>query len=301
MVTKEGGIIVAKNKKSTGEFIAEGLIYASMWLVILITLYPFIYVLSMSISSPAHVIDQSVWLLPNGFSLESYKRVFENPNVLQAYYNTVYYTVVGTTVNITMTIMAAYPLSRRKFFLRKPVMMLIVITMFFSGGLVPMFLLIKELGLYNTRWAIILPGAASAFLIIVARTFFQSISEDLHESAKLDGANDLRILHRVVLPLSKPIIAVLTLFYAVAQWNSYFPAMLYLSNAKLQPLSLYLVKIVVQHSNDMLTGVLDFDTAMYAEQLKYAIIIVAVLPILAIYPFLQKHFVKGVMIGSLKE
>ncbi|MFC5653323.1 carbohydrate ABC transporter permease [Paenibacillus solisilvae] len=288
--------------KSTGEKVTNVLIYISMWVVIIITLYPFIYVFSMSVSEPKYVVDKSVWLWPKGFSLGSYGKVFENPDIWRAYSNTIFYTVAGTVINVLMTILGAYPLSRRGFFARKQLMIFIALTMFFSGGLIPSFLLINKLGLYNTPWAILLPGAVSAFLIIVARSFFQGIPESLHESAKLDGANDFTILLRLIIPLSMPIIAVLTLFYAVGHWNNFFSAMIYLPDAKLQPLSLYMVKILIQNQDRMTEGMSDqSDIALFALQVKYSIIIVAVLPILVVYPFLQKYFVKGVMIGSLKE
>lgn len=292
---------MAKVRKSTTETIVDILIYLATYLVIIVSVYPFIYVLSMSISDPKHLLDGSIWLYPKGFSLGSYERLFQNPEIWIDYYNTIFYTVSGTAISVVVTCMAAYPLARRVFFLRKPMMMMIVLSMFFSGGLIPMFLLIKELGIYNTRWAIILPAAASAFLVIVARTFFQGISEDLHDSAKLDGANDIQMLMRVVVPLSKPIIAVLSLFYAVAQWNSFFPAMLYLPDSKLQPISLYLIKIVMHDSKELLHDIPSQSMETYSIQLKYSVIMVVVTPILFIYPFLQKHFVKGVMIGSLKE
>jgi putative aldouronate transport system permease protein len=289
-------------RKSVGERIGDGIIYAVMWVVVAVTLYPFLYVVSMSISDPVYVIQKTIWLLPKGFSLKAYEKVFENPDVWTAYLNTIFYTVAGTAINVVMTMLGAYPLSRKSFFARKQVMIFIVITMFFSGGLIPMFLLVQNLGLYNTRWAILLPGAVSAFLIIVTRTFFQSIPEHLHESAKLDGAGEFSILWRIVAPLSMPIIAVLTLFYAVGQWNSFFPALLYLPDVRLQPLSLYLIKVLIQNSTTMMEDMANqSDRSMYVVQLKYSLIIVAILPILAVYPFLQKYFVKGVMIGSLKE
>jgi len=282
--------------------VSDVFIFLVMIFVIIITLYPFVYVFSMSISDPKYVITESVWLYPKGFSLQSYERVFENPDVWQAYANTIFYTVVGTALNILFTVLAAYPLSRRTFFARNWIMVIIVITMFFSGGMIPSFLLIKELGLYNTRWALLLPGLTTAFYIIVTRSFLQSIPDSLTESAKIDGANDIRILVRIILPLSKPILAVLALFYAVGHWNSYVPAMLYLSDARLQPMSLYLMKILVQNNDSMLEGMADqFDRALFSMQLKYSIIIVSILPILLVYPFLQRYFVKGVMIGSLKE
>lgn len=282
--------------------VSDILIYLVMIFVIIITLYPFVYVLSMSISDPRYVLADTIWLYPKGFSLESYKKVFENEEIWTAYYNTVFYTVVGTALNILFTMLAAYPLSRRTFFARNWIMVIIVITMFFGGGLIPSFLLIKELGLYNTRWAVLLPGLTSAFYIIITRTFFQSIPDSLTESAKIDGANDIGILMRIIIPLSKPILAVLSLFYAVGHWNSYVSAMIYLPNPKLQPMSLYLMKILVQNNDSMMEGMTDqIDRALFAAQLKYAIIIVTILPILLIYPFLQRFFVKGVMIGSLKE
>lgn len=293
---------MAKIRKSAGEKVGDGFILLSMWFVAAVTLYPFIYVISMSISDPIHVLQKSIWLLPKGFSLNAYALVFENPDVWRAYYNTVFYTVAGTAINVAVTMLGAYPLARSTFFARKQIMIFIVITMFFSGGLIPMFLLIQNLNLYNTRWAILLPAAASAFLIIISRTFFQSISESLHESAKLDGAGEFTILTRIVIPLSKPIVAVLSLFYAVGHWNNFFSALIYLPNVKLQPLSLYLVKVLIQNSTSVMDGIADqFDRSMYMVQLKYSLIIVAILPILAIYPLLQKYFVKGVMIGSLKE
>ncbi|MBO9606241.1 MAG: carbohydrate ABC transporter permease [Paenibacillaceae bacterium] len=273
-----------------------------MWVVVAITLYPFLYVLSMSISNPIYVIDGSVWLYPKGFSLRAYDTIFDNPDMWRSYGNTIFYTVAGTSINIAMTVLAAYPLARRHFFLRKPIMVFIVVTMFFGGGLIPAFLLMQELGLYNTRWAMLLPGAASAFLIIVSRTFFQDIPESLHESAKLDGAGEFAILLRIVLPLSMPIVAVLALFYAVGHWNSFFPAMMYLPDPRLQPLSIYLIKVIIQNSDVALKDMIDqHDRSMISVQLKYAMIIVTIAPILMIYPFLQKYFVKGVMIGSLKE
>ena len=285
----------------SGNF-ADALIYLFMIFVIGITLYPFIYVLSMSISNPVYVINNSVWLYPKGFSLEAYAKVFDNPDVWISYSNTVFYTAVGTAVNILLTIFAAYPLSRRGFVLRTPIMFLILFTMFFGGGLIPLFMLVNQIGLYDTRWIIILLSAVSAYYIIIARTFLQGLPESLQESARIDGANDIVILFKVVIPLSKPILAVLALFYAVGHWNSYFNALLFLSSPNLQPISLYLVKVLVQNSGALMAGMeQDINRALFSVQLKYALIIVTILPILILYPFLQKHFVKGVMIGSVKE
>jgi putative aldouronate transport system permease protein len=289
-------------RKSAGDVVTDVVVWLSMIIVLVITLYPFVYIISMSISGQEHVLNKSIWLYPKSISFHAYRQVFANPNLWQSYSNTIFYTVCGTLINVAMTVMAAYPLSRPKFVVKKFFMLMIVITMFFSGGLVPLFILIQNLGLYNTRWALLLPGAISAFNVIIARTFFQTIPESLHESAKLDGANDASVLTRIVLPLSKPILAVLTLFYAVGHWNSYLPALMYLSDSRLHPLSVYLIKVLIENNTQMLEGMMEQSTrSIYAIQIKYAIIVVAVLPIVVIYPFLQKYFVTGVMIGSLKE
>lgn len=292
-------------QKSRGERIADILLILVMLFVILITLIPFVYVISMSISDPLAVLQKKVWLWPVGFSTGAYKLVFHTGGVLRAYYNTIWYTVVGTFINVAMTVLAAYPLSRRTFVGRKYFMVFIVITMFFSGGIIPTYILVQDLGLYNTRWAMVLPGAANAFLIIVARTFFQTtIPESLIEAAKIDGANDLKVVWKIVLPLSKPILAVLSLFYAVAHWNDYFTPLIYLPDSKLQPLSIFLSKVLLQNNEGLLGVGGAANTTVQSAltiQLKYALIIVVIVPIICVYPFLQKHFVKGILIGSLKE
>lgn len=294
-----------KIKKSAGEITTDVVIRVLLCIAMLITLYPFIYVLSMSISDPKAVLAQEIWLFPKGFSLRAYGMVFENPGVGQAYYNTLWYTIVGTAINVLMTVIGAYPLSRKEFFARGFFMIFIAITMFFSGGLVPLFILINKLGIYNTRWAMVLPGAVSAWNLIIARVYFQTaIPDSLPESAKIDGCNDIGILFKIVLPLSMPIIAVIGLFCAVGFWNSYFPALLYLPDVKLQPITVLLQRILIQNDTARTIGVMSEGQVarlMYGMQLKYAIIIVTILPIICVYPFLQKYFVKGVMIGAIKE
>jgi ABC-type glycerol-3-phosphate transport system permease component len=290
--------------QSKGERFATLLLYLTMVVILFITLYPFLYVVSMSISDPVAVISRKVWLWPVGFSTEAYKLVFQNDGVWRAYYNTFWYTIVGTFVNVVMTVLAAWPLSRRTFVGRKPIMGMIVITMFFSGGLIPTFILINQLGLYNTRWVMIFPSAVSAFLIIIARTFFQGIPDAYIEAAKLDGANDFGILWKIVLPLSRPILAVLALFYAVGHWNAFFTPLVYLPNPKLQPMSLFLTRVLIQDDQTIAGsgGVVDtYARSMLAIQLPYALIVVVTLPIVLVYPFLQKHFAKGVMLGGLKD
>ena len=288
-------------KKITNK-IPDILIILFNCLVIAVTLYPFLYVFSMSISDPVAAMRQEIVLFPKGFSLSAYKMVIENPDVWSSYYNTIWYTVVGTIISVLLTVTVAYPLSRKNFCARNFIMMLITITMFFNGGLIPQYMLVNSLGLYDTRWAIILPTAVTAYNVIVARTFFAGLSESMIEAAKIDGANELQTLVKVVVPLSMPIISVLILFYAVSLWNSYFPAMIYLSDESKQPLQLFMQKLLIQQQETMMDGLLNaYDRSLVGSQLKYAAIIVTILPIICVYPFLQKYFVQGVMVGAVKE
>lgn len=266
-----------------------------------ITAYPLVYVFSMSISDPTAVIANSVTLFPKGFSLTAYEMIFSSKDIWRSYYNTVLYTVGGTCISVILTLMAAYPLSRKQFFLRKPLSIFFMISMFFTGTLVPMFLLINKLGLYNTRWAIILPTGAAAYYITMARTFLSTIPESLYESAKIDGAGEFTILRRIFIPLSMPIMAVLILYYAVQQWNSYFSAMIYLPNKALQPLQLYLMKVLINNEGTGAAGSGGISLSMVSLQLKYVVIVVSLIPILCVYPYLQKYFTKGMMIGAVKE
>lgn len=289
--------------KTKTDRIIEGVIAFILFVIGLTTIYPFIYVFSMSISAPEEVIAMRVWLWPRGFSLESYGLLFDNSNLWRGYYNTIWYTFVGTVINIFVTVTFAYPLSRRDFFARGFFMVLLAVTMFFSGGLIPDFLLIQKLGLYDTRWAIVLPAAMSAWTAIMTRVYFQtSIPDGLTEAAKIDGCSDIGILYRVVLPISLPIISVIALYSAVGFWNSYFPALIYLPDAKLQPLQVYLMKVLIQNSPDMNAQFEDAMTRdMFATQLKYSIIMVSIIPIICSYPLLQKYFVKGAVVGAIKE
>lgn len=274
----------------------------SLVLFTALMLYPFLYVLSMSVSDGAEVVAKSIILLPKGFSLDAYKQLFETKTLITSYSNTIYYTVVGTAINLVATVLFAYSLSRKQFFMRNFLMVYMTITMFFSGGMIPMFILIKDLRLYNTRWALLLPGAISVYNCIIARTFFQSLPEEILESSRLDGANDVQALLRVVLPLSMPIIAVLSLYYAVGHWNAYFNALLYVPSVSLQPVQLLLRRIVIQYSNDLAgDNIIDVGKVYVIEKMRYAVIIVTMLPIVCVYPFLQRFFMKGVMIGALKS
>ena len=285
------------------DVVVDAVVYVGVAFAFVITLYPFVFVLSMSISDPVAVVRREVFLLPKGFSLDAYRTVLNDPVVLRSYYNTIWYTGVGTTLNVVFTVMAAYPLSKRNFSARRVLMFLFVLTMFFSGGLIPLFVLVVKLGLYATRWAIVIPPLIATFNLIICRTFFQTLPEDLFECARIEGAGEWRIVYKIVAPLSKPIIAVLVLFYGVHHWNSFFPALLYLPKADLQPIQLYLRRVLIQASPE---AVQQFETGEAGEgimamvQIKFAVMVVAVLPILLLYPFLQRYFVKGVLIGALK-
>jgi putative aldouronate transport system permease protein len=289
-------------KRKPAETAANAAIRFLMILALAATLYPFIYVVSMSISDPQSVMRGEVWLLPRGFSVESYRTVLKQPAIWTAYGNTLFYAVAGTALNVAMTFLGSYVLSRPQFFLRRAASLAIVFTMFFSGGLIPLFLLVRKLGIYNTRWAMILPTAASAYFILIGVTFLRTVPESLHESARLDGANDLTILVRVVIPLSLPLLSTLALFYAVEHWNSYFNALVFLADERLKPLQVFLVRVLVQADYRLMEGITDnYERTRVFSQLKYCVIVVSILPIVLAYPFLQKYFVKGVMIGAIKE
>ncbi|MFD0717557.1 carbohydrate ABC transporter permease [Paenibacillus sp. GCM10027626] len=266
------------------------------------SVYPVIYVLISSVSSPDLLLQSRGFLFfPQGFQLDAYKVVFQNPNLGQAYFNTLFYVVAGTLLNVFFTSLAAYALSRQNVMWSNPAMMLIVFTMFFSGGLIPNYLLMGELGLLNTRWAILFPGLISTYNLIIMRTSFQGIPVSLEESARIDGASDFTILFRIILPLSMPVVAVMILFYGVTHWNAWFNAFIYLRDRGLQPLQLLLREVLIQNNTDsMMTGVGSGDKMPIGETIKYAMIAVSTIPILILYPFLQKYFVKGVMIGAVK-
>lgn len=280
------------------------LVYLFLIVVLIIILCPLLHVFSASFSSPAAVTSGKVWLWPVDFSLVGYQAAFQNSDIWIGFGNSLFYTVFGTLLNVSFTVMMAYPLSRKSFYGRHIIMLVLVITMFFDGGLIPNYLLVKNLGLLDTRWSMILPGAFAVFQVIIARTFFQStIPDELAEAAEIDGCSDFRFFLQVVLPLSKPVIAVLTLMYAVGHWNTYFNAMMYLSDYTKFPLQIFLRNLLILNTDntDMYVNI----NAVAVQQglkdlLKYSLIVISSVPVLVIYPFVQKHFVKGVMIGSLK-
>ncbi|MEK5059014.1 sugar ABC transporter permease [Paenibacillus sp. FSL H7-0326] len=290
--------------ESRGDRYVMTAIYILLGLVSFIVLYPIYFVLIASISSPEEVMLGKVWLWPKSLSLVGYERIFENNELMKGYLNTILYTVIGTALNVVMTIAAAYPLSRQDFKGRNAFTVLIVFTMFFSGGMIPTYLLIKDLGLLDTFWVMILPTAVSVWNILIMRTFFQSsIPKELQEAAFLDGCSNLKLLVRIILPLSGPVLAVMVLFYAVGHWNSYFNALIYLSDRDKYPLQLFLREILIQ---DQMQNMVDLGSDTYSkslmevEAIKYAAVMVTNLPMLILYPFLQKYFIKGVMIGAIK-
>jgi ABC-type glycerol-3-phosphate transport system permease component len=294
----------AKMKMSKNDKIFDIINISVLSFILILVLYPLIYILSSSFSSPQAVISGKVWLLPVEPSLAGYQAVLKYRSVWVGYSNSLFYAFFGTLINIVLTILAAYPLSRKDFFGRNFFMMIFTFTMLFNGGLIPLYMTVKGLGIINTRWAMILPQALQVWYVILARTYFQtSIPSELSEAAELDGCSDLKFLSKVVLPLSAPIIAVLVLFYAVFHWNAYFEAFIYLKSMKLYPLQIFLRNILIQSEvNPKMMANISADVQMQGmrDLIKFALIVVASVPVLAIYPFVQKYFVKGIMVGSLK-
>ena len=291
-------------RKSKGKIIFDIFNYVLMIMLVIITIYPFLYVIFASFSDPAELIKlNGILLRPAGFSLEGYKAVISNKEIFTGYMNTIFYVVVGTSCSVFFTILTAYPLSKKNLKYGRYVMLMIIFTMFFSGGMIPSYLTVKNLGLLNTRGAIIIPGLILTYNLIIMRTSFSAIPSAVEESAKIDGANDFTILFRIVVPLSWSVIAVMVLYYGVGQWNAWFNASIYLKDRKLFPLQLFLREILINSSTDKMVqsaGSGSGAKASLEEFLKNALVVVSTVPIMIVYPFLQKHFVKGVMIGAVK-
>ena len=290
-------------RESFGDRVFMFFVYLLLIFFLVIILYPLVYIISASFSDPAAVTAGKVWLYPVNFSLRGYQVTFQNPQIMTGYLNSLFYTVFGTLISVVLTVLVAYPLSRKDLFGANILMFLITFTLIFSGGLIPTYLVVKQLGMIDTRWALIIPQAIAAFQVIIARTFFRSaIPDELVEAADLDGCSDLQFLWYVVMPLSKPIIAVLALMYAVSQWNGYFDALLYLKSTNLQPLQLVLRNILILNTTS--SGVMDAAAMAQRQQLadllKYCLVVVGSIPVLLIYPFVQRYFVKGMLIGSIK-
>lgn len=296
-------MIHAKNRiRYTREDIAFNVIsYSVITLLILVCLYPIWYVACASITDPTIVAAaKGILLWPQGLTFDAYAEVFQDAEIWSGYANTLLYTVVGTILNVVLTAMVAYALAHRDLLFKKPLTLFITFTMFFNGGMIPTYLVIRNMGLLDTRFAALLPGMVSVFNFMVMRTQFESVPEALEESAKLDGANYWTIFTRIILPVSGATLAVMVLFYGVTHWNSWFNEMLYMPNDRTKwPLALITREIIVASSAAAVSegGVM---TQEKADAIKYATIMVSTLPILCLYPFLQKYFVKGVMVGSVK-
>ncbi|KHL97023.1 sugar ABC transporter permease [Paenibacillus sp. IHB B 3415] len=290
-------------RKTKSDLVFDIINYLFLGCFTLMILYPLYFIVIASISDPNKIYSGEVWLFPQNITFDGYKRIFSDSSIWNGYKNSILYAVLNGFVSTVLVIMAAYPLSRKDFYGRNAVMTFFIITMFFNGGIIPTYLVVKDLHLMNSMWAVILPGAMDAFLIIIAKTFFEELPEELREAAAIDGAKNLRYLWSIVLPLSKPIIAVLVLFAVVRQWNGFFDALIYLSDGDKFPLQLVLRNILIQSqpSGNML---MDIDNMLakqrVTELIKFGVIIVSAVPLLALYPFLQRYFVKGVMVGSVK-
>lgn len=282
-------------------------------IITVIIVYPLIYVLSASISDPVAVNTGQMWLWPTGITFEGFRRVLENSDIWLGYRNTIIYTALGTLLHLIILLPAGYALSRKELMGKKYILWFMLITMFFNGGLIPTYLVIEYLGMIDTIWVMIVPGVVGAWSVLVVRSFFeQTVPDSLVESAKMDGASTITVFLKLVLPLSKPIIAVMALFHAVGLWNQYFNALIYLTDSSMHPLQLILRNILIINQSAGVEGSrasmsMDGTAGSIAEQLQnasliqYAVMIVSTLPLLLVYPFIQKYFVKGVLIGSVKE
>jgi putative aldouronate transport system permease protein len=291
-------------KLTKGEQLASSINYIFLGLFALLALAPFVHVIAQSLSSHHAITSGKVTLWPVDLTFEAYGRVLSENAFLNSLSVSVLRTVVGTIVNVVLTCLLAYPISKTYIKGRSVIMFLIVFSMMFGGGMIPTFLIVKGTGLLDTFWAFIIPGAVSAFNVIIMKNFFQSVPAELEESAKMDGGSNLGILFRIVIPLSMPAIATITLFHAVTHWNAFFDTVLYISDRKMFPLQVYLRELIMFNNSDISTNAsnsANMDSSLLAlESLKAAALIASTIPILIVYPFLQKYFVKGIMLGSVK-
>ncbi len=295
--------MVKKHKIKSGDRLFDTVNTLLLIIIFLIILYPLYYIVIASFSEPGQVLTGKISFWPKGFQLDSYRQVMKNKDIVTGYMNTVIYTVFGTVINLIFTLLAAYSLSRKDLRGRKLFTLLFTFTMFFGGGTVPSYLLIKNLHMINTIWAMVLPGAISVWNLILCRNFFEgNIPDELLEGAKIDGCSNFYFFLHIAVPLSKALIAVMILFYAVAHWNSYFQPLLYLTDSSKYPLQLVLKNILVSSQPDATLAGMTNRAELYqqTEMLKYALVVVSSLPMIIVYPFVQKHFVQGVMVGSIK-
>ncbi|MEF3311808.1 carbohydrate ABC transporter permease [Paenibacillus sp. GYB004] len=268
--------------------------------LVVVTLYPFVHMGAVSLSSSIHVLKGEVSWFPKGFQLETYKLVLSDPRIGKAYWNTIVYVTLGTAISLVITSLGAYALAKKTMLFHRGFTLVIIFTMFFSGGMIPTFLVVKELGVMDTVWGIVLPGAVSTWNLLIMRTFFSGIPVELEESGRIDGLNDIGVFFRIVVPLSQAVFATIGLFYAVGLWNNFMLPLLYLRDPDLFPLQVILRNIVLAGQVNQADAAAIGDNVVLEESLKYATIMVSTVPILLIYPFLQKYFVKGVMIGAVK-
>ena len=294
-------------RESKGDLIFKIFNYIFLAIVVIVTVYPLIYVLSASISEPTKVNSGEMWLWPVDITFVGYEKVFANSEIWSGYAHTIFYTVVGTLLNLALTLPCAYALTRKTLPGRKILNFIMLFTMFFSGGLIPLYMLINNLHMLDTIWAVILPGAASIWNIIITRTFMQTtIPEGLEEAAEIDGCSPFKKFFRIILPLSAPVIAVMALFYGVGHWNSYFNEMIFLNDRAKYPLQVILRELIIITQMNTSNMISSNEAISIAEQqriagiIKYAVMVVSTLPVICIYPFLQRFFVKGVMVGSIK-
>lgn len=307
-------VIKSRNKKGNSikyslvDRVFQTCVYLFLILALVVVLYPLVYIISASISDPNTVSSGEMLLFPKGITFEGYKTILENDSIWRGYANTIFYTTVGTLINLVVTIPCAYALSRPDFGGKKFFTKFMLVTMFISGGLIPTYLVVKNLGMVNTIWAMLIPNAASVYNIVVTRTFFQStIPRELEEAATIDGCSDIKMFIKVILPLSLPIIAVMALFYGVGHWNGFFNALIYLSDRAMYPLQMVLREILVLQDMAANSTAMNASMAEFAHSkqqlvqiIQYGVMIVSTLPVIVIYPFLQKYFVKGMMVGSIK-
>ncbi|KAF6655178.1 carbohydrate ABC transporter permease [Paenibacillus polymyxa] len=291
-------------RKSKGDLWFDIINYVMLTIVMLLVLFPLYFVLIASLSDPNLIYSGEVWFFPKGFTLDGYGRIFSDSSIWIGYANSILYASLGTLIGVAVTVCAAYPLARKGMAGKSVIMWFLLISMFFSGGLIPTYLLIKDLHMLNTIWALVIPGAGGVFNVIIVRTFFQStIPDEMWEAASIDGCSNSRFFWSIVLPLSKSVIAVMVLYHVVGFWNGFFDALIYLNDERKYPLQLVLRNILVQNqaNSSMMIDVESYAAKMrVTELIKYGVIMVSSLPLLILYPFLQKYFVKGVMIGSIK-
>ncbi len=287
--------------KSLSSVLFDIALYTALVLLVIFTLFPVLHVGAVSLSESTAISQGKVGLWPVNFTTNAYQKIWSGGAVPKGFVNSLYYTLFGTAINMLLTVLTAYPLSKRRLPFRSLYTAIFMFTMFFGGGMIPSFLLVVNLNLYNTVWALVLPGAISTWNLVIMRTFFQAIPDDLEEAASIDGASDATVLLRIVLPLSKAAMATIGLFYAVSHWNGWFSAAIYLRSSSLYPLQLILRSIVIQNTAlQEMAQELDDSVRVSTESIKYATLFVSILPMMLVYPFIQKYFAKGVMVGSLK-